>query len=276
MNQNPPKRTADDAGLPLGSGRRRSHRRRPDLTRQERAMIRILDHHGLSKEVIGKRLECAPSTVYNILKKALPPASHDFGNEYDYVGDEFKAEFPPKRQDVDEKKIKFEDDEVMEEKHLPAIVVRKDSFKMPEPKKSSNTSPRKTTSTPVGGTIVRRRSKRHSVAIPVTPVHQSHPTAGPSRQRPILIDLEKEASDEDDVQEDFESPVVRFLSGLDHDLSSVHGALKKQDLGTTTKLFAIAGWPEEELHKMFKEALPEITIAQRFILVKGLKKHAAT
>lgn len=82
--------------------------------------------------------------------------------------------------------------------------------------------------------------------------------------------------DQPEVIEDVDDPpqpVVKFLSSLDHDLTGVFKALEAQDLGTPEKLFAIAGWPEENLHRLFKEALPDITITQRFILVKGLKDH---
>ena len=76
-----------------------------------------------------------------------------------------------------------------------------------------------------------------------------------------------------EIIEDLKTPVLKFLSGLEHDLTVVHGSLEKERLGTADKLFAIAGWSEDELHQLFKEALPEISIPERYILIKGLKKH---
>lgn len=65
--------------------------------------------------------------------------------------------------------------------------------------------------------------------------------------------------------------VFDFLLHLDHDLSGIFDTLNDQDLGTPEKLFAIASWPEETLHRLFREMLPGITITQRFVLVRGLK-----
>lgn len=86
------------------------------------------------------------------------------------------------------------------------------------------------------------------------------------------IDL---VSDEDEPYEDTSTSITDFLSSLAHDLAWVREDLEKQDLGTMEKLLAVADWPEEDLHMMFKEALPGITVPQRFILVKGLKKRQA-
>lgn len=71
-----------------------------------------------------------------------------------------------------------------------------------------------------------------------------------------------------------ENPVKRFLASLDHDLTFIYKTLKKQRLGDKNKLFVLAKFSESELHNIFKEALPDITVAERYILVKGLKKHA--
>jgi hypothetical protein len=77
-----------------------------------------------------------------------------------------------------------------------------------------------------------------------------------------------------EIVEDLERPVAIFLAGLDFDLSFLHGLLKEQDLGTSDKLFAISTWPEEKLHQLFKEALPLIKPAPRFMLVMGLQEYA--
>jgi hypothetical protein len=76
-----------------------------------------------------------------------------------------------------------------------------------------------------------------------------------------------------EIVKDLEEPVKQFLANLDHDLSFVHDALKKQRLGIATKLFPLTNFPDNELHELFKEALPDITVAERYILIKGLKQH---
>jgi hypothetical protein len=83
--------------------------------------------------------------------------------------------------------------------------------------------------------------------------------------------LKKSPSPE--IVEDLETPVALFLAGLNLNLSVLHNALKHQGLGTSETLFAIAGWPEEILHQMLKEALPQITPAQWFMLVIGLQEY---
>jgi hypothetical protein len=76
-----------------------------------------------------------------------------------------------------------------------------------------------------------------------------------------------------DIVEDLETPVKRFLATLDHDLTFTHDALKKQRLGTANKLFSLGNFTDSELHELFREALPDITVAERYILIKGLKNR---
>jgi hypothetical protein len=83
--------------------------------------------------------------------------------------------------------------------------------------------------------------------------------------------LERSSSPE--IVEDLEAPVKTFLASLDHDLTFAHDALKKQRLGTANKLFPLANFPDIELHELFKEALPDIMVAERYIPIKGLKKR---
>jgi hypothetical protein len=59
-----------------------------------------------------------------------------------------------------------------------------------------------------------------------------------------------------------------------HDLSFIYETLEKQHLGDKNKLLGLTKFSEPDMHNIFKEALPEITVAERYILVKGLKKHA--
>ncbi|KAG5640695.1 hypothetical protein DXG03_007493, partial [Asterophora parasitica] len=54
-----------------------------------------------------------------------------------------------------------------------------------------------------------------------------------------------------------------------------YDVLVSQDLGTIEKLLALADWPAAELHQLFQEALPRLTVPQRYILIKGMKKYAA-
>ena len=81
-------------------------------------------------------------------------------------------------------------------------------------------------------------------------------------------------SESPEIIEDLEIPVHQFLSNLETDLRFAHAPLKQQRFGTSDKLFSIAGWPEDDLHKLFKEMLPELSIPERFIFVKGLMRHA--
>ncbi|KAF8076959.1 hypothetical protein FPV67DRAFT_440340 [Lyophyllum atratum] len=98
--------------------------------------------------------------------------------------------------------------------------------------------------------------------------------AGSSRHRAIPIEIESSPEPElDEIQPPLPD-LHQFLANLEHDLSDIMDALTEQDLGTHEKLFALASWPEDELHSLFKEALPELTVAQRFMLVKGMKKSA--
>ncbi|KAF8076990.1 hypothetical protein FPV67DRAFT_1473502 [Lyophyllum atratum] len=86
------------------------------------------------------------------------------------------------------------------------------------------------------------------------------------------VDLE--SSPEPELQE-IQPPLPdlhQFLASLEHNLSGIIDVLTEQDLGTSEKLFALATWPEDELHRLFKEAVPQLTVAQRFMLVKGMKK----
>jgi hypothetical protein len=84
----------------------------------------------------------------------------------------------------------------------------------------------------------------------------------------------KTKPDTPEIIEDLETPVRKFLASLDHDLTFVLDTLKDQRLGTSNKLFALAKFSETELHELFREALPNITVAERFILIKGLKTQA--
>ena len=90
-----------------------------------------------------------------------------------------------------------------------------------------------------------------------------------SRTRHNIIDLTRVTPE----RSNNDLAVVEFLSNLEHDLSCLLPALAKQDLASPRKLFALSRWGEEDLHMLFKEALPNISVTQRFILVKGLKKE---
>jgi hypothetical protein len=63
------------------------------------------------------------------------------------------------------------------------------------------------------------------------------------------------------------------LAGLDCDLSCLHEDLKCQDIRTSDKLFTLMHWPEDQLHQMFKEAIPSMMTPQCFILVAGLLEY---
>ncbi|KAG6825187.1 hypothetical protein H0H92_004432 [Tricholoma furcatifolium] len=68
-----------------------------------------------------------------------------------------------------------------------------------------------------------------------------------------------------------------FLKGtpnIDYDLSELHCALEAEGMGTIEQLLSFASWEEEELHTLFKTAIPDINVAQEFTMVRRLKMRA--
>ncbi|KAL1713635.1 hypothetical protein EV715DRAFT_211262 [Schizophyllum commune] len=66
-------------------------------------------------------------------------------------------------------------------------------------------------------------------------------------------------------------PAFAFLASLAHDLSGYLATLAKVNLGTLGQLAALSDWDGDELHGLLKEAVPELSVTHRFILVKGVK-----
>ncbi|KAF8055155.1 hypothetical protein FPV67DRAFT_1680714 [Lyophyllum atratum] len=100
----------------------------------------------------------------------------------------------------------------------------------------------------------------------------THNVAGSYHHHAINIALEASPKPEPDEMQAPHLDLHRFLANLEHDMSGIMEALIGQDLGTSEKLFALAEWPEDDLHRLFKEAVPQLTVAQRFMLVRGMKK----
>ncbi|KAG5636577.1 hypothetical protein H0H81_007585 [Sphagnurus paluster] len=107
----------------------------------------------------------------------------------------------------------------------------------------------------------------------------SLPIAGSSKRYPVL--LENNIESDKNMTEFVTAPsatqrlptVSKFLADLEHDLSDAYELLRSEGFGTRDRLFVFAKWNEKDLHALFKEALPRLTVPQRFILVKGLKKY---
>ncbi|KAF9463658.1 hypothetical protein BDZ94DRAFT_1321611 [Collybia nuda] len=213
-------------------------------TRKDRAIIRILIKHGLSCFSVAQRVGFSQKTVGNVLKKRIGGfVNDDESQDYKFVKESFITKYPPlppanssaqctKRG----KKPKFD-------------VVDADTGGPPL---------KQTTDTSVSQSL----SISHPQLQDVT--QKSHSKG--SKDNPIEVD-----STPPEGAENMNQSIMDFLLNLDHDLSSIYHALKSQDLGTLEKLFAIAVWPEETLHQLFKEALPLTSITQRLILVKGMK-----
>ncbi|KAG6916454.1 hypothetical protein DXG01_006721 [Tephrocybe rancida] len=96
----------------------------------------------------------------------------------------------------------------------------------------------------------------------------------------LQADTEGEDSKEDFIELDTPEPSLKvlpeldvFLQSLEHDLSEFRDLLEAQGLGSTEKLFAFVSWSEEQLHVMFEETFPQLTVPQRFMLVNGLKMY---
>ncbi|KAF8076979.1 hypothetical protein FPV67DRAFT_1649663 [Lyophyllum atratum] len=271
------------------------------LTREERSKIRILAAYGIPGSDISRMLERSLSVVYNILSGNS--GSSDEGDDYDFVSEEFATQYAPlmtgtKARSVpsastsrsttgsveDSKEHIVQRDGTEKKLLLATIAVTMTgttSASAPADASSVSTSriPRKgpyTRQSLSSGVRDNSRSRRYMHSFPYQQ-KQTRPyalrAAGSSRHL-LVPKLDLESSPEPEVDE-IRSPLPdlpQFLANLEHDISGIMDALTEQDLGTHAKLFALASWPEDELHSLFKEALPQLTVAQRFILVKGMRK----
>ncbi|KAG5339794.1 hypothetical protein C0989_003539 [Termitomyces sp. Mn162] len=204
------------------------------LTREERAMIRIMYNRGMNADHIAQRLSTTHTSVTNVIRTIT--GRNDKGNEWDEVNTDFIKEFPPT--DVRSSPTLRTDDEA-HSAMLPPF-----GSPTPEPSVTYTETVRiglllRYFMTFISSTMQQRTSSRANMERVTMPP-----------------DLET------------------FLSNLEHDMSELIGDLEAQGLETIEHLLAFAPWPEERLHELFKATLPDITVPQRFMLVHGLKKYA--
>lgn len=232
--------------------------RRARLTREERSEMRILSAHGLSGLQISQQLKRSSTAVYRVLSGQI--GDGDCGNDYDFVSKEFKEQYAPlkklskrlKRDDDGMQSLSTSGGKQMEQRSSVSTSASRSMVKLPS-----------SSSKEVDG------SKYSS-----GPDYTARPVASSSRQRTDSeIDLDADIKPDNEKKPNVMPTIDEFLRNLDHDLSIIKGALEEQDLGTIEKLLAIAHWPDTELHGLVKEALPMLTVAQRYMLVKGMKKY---
>ncbi|KAF8076977.1 hypothetical protein FPV67DRAFT_1473427 [Lyophyllum atratum] len=234
-------------------------RRRPGyrLSRKERSMIRILQSYDVPRADIAKRIPCSPGTVTNVVDSVGVTTASDGGNDWDFVDDAFRKAYPPLK--LEDSKGRTVQPDGSEQRSLlgTTVVIQRGTTSTSGQAGGSSASTSRTTPS----SSLAKRTRFHGLR-----------SGGSSRNRAIIIDIESTPEPELEENQPPIPSLHQFLSSLEHDLSDIIDVLTEQDLGTHEKLFALATWPEDELHRLFKEALPQLTVAQRFMLVKGMKK----
>ena len=66
-----------------------------------------------------------------------------------------------------------------------------------------------------------------------------------------------------------------FLRDLDHDLSARAQLLAERGIANFEDVLALRSWPVGILHEMLKDVAPELTVVERFVLVRGVKHLTA-
>ncbi|KNZ72601.1 hypothetical protein J132_02603 [Termitomyces sp. J132] len=230
------------------------------LTREERAMIRIMYNRGMNADHIAQRLSTTHTSVTNVIRTIT--GRNDKGNEWDEVNTDFIKEFPPT--DV-------------KESNIPEIQMPRPVMSIPEPKPvaTKRTWPLPTSARPSAWCPPHKRSsptlrtddEAHSAMLP--------PFGSPTPEPSVTYTETQRTSSRANMERVTMPPDLEtFLSNLEHDMSELIGDLEAQGLETIEHLLAFAPWPEERLHELFKATLPDITVPQRFMLVHGLKKYA--
>ncbi|KAF9463655.1 hypothetical protein BDZ94DRAFT_1258239 [Collybia nuda] len=256
----------DDQELPatkVGTKPSRAGRRgRPSLTRAERAKVRILDQHGVPRSIIATMLDRSTQTIVNTLRGRTKSYNHDEDDDYDHVDAAFTKQFPQ----LSAPHVKTQ---AGNRSYSREVIKRSDSVSLDRALRPiPQTFPKRTG---------RLNRKLRTVSVnnqPTTSMRPENTQSISTLDRPSEP-VDPASNDDSGSLNDASGPgaVTEFLSCLAHDIAWVQKDLEKQDLGSMDKLLAIADWPEEDLHMMFREALPDITVPQRFILVKGLKKR---
>ncbi|KAG6836044.1 hypothetical protein H0H93_011969 [Arthromyces matolae] len=212
---------------------------RSSVSREARAMIRIMFKRGVKAAVIAQRVSVATRTVYRVLSGAS--GGNDDENDWDHVSSAFAQEFPPPQVDSESST----DDETS-----PTPSPR------PETRLLSFPSPPAIVQGFVPPEVSENERSIDSHAI--------NTLRAATPNLPITSRYKHEPKSED---------LRSFLKGLEHDLSYLVDILEAQGITSLSHLLAFAPWPERRLHQMFTD-IPQITVPQRFILVHGLKNFA--
>ena len=61
------------------------------------------------------------------------------------------------------------------------------------------------------------------------------------------------------------------MANLDFDLSAYHPALFACDLGRAQDVVSLRGWQAERLHLALEKAVPQLSVAERTALARGIK-----
>ncbi|KAG5650181.1 hypothetical protein H0H81_000403 [Sphagnurus paluster] len=252
--------------------------RRKDLTRKERAMGRILAAHGVRQRAIARQLDCTRGQV-----KLLHNETEDDSDEdWEHVDEAFRKKYLPLARN--EEASEASESEIGESTRIPSVTSRR-TAPTKKPQKKASIVYRESTSSPT----LNAANNNKNQTIPPPSLEKSRvkdwvqrhqasalPVAGPSTQRQSTTSIEVDSKSEIDLLESAPKfpTLAHFLAcELEHDLTALYEDLEAQDLGTSAKLLAFAGWAEKDLHEMLKEALPYATAAQRFMLVKGVKRY---
>ncbi|KAG6907988.1 hypothetical protein DXG01_006644 [Tephrocybe rancida] len=244
--------------------------RRTYISKKECAMIRILSKYGISRGAIGARnIGVSVTTVGKVLNNAnarqnmsdwnevdefkdYPPASVPFSSPPSFSPHGSDNSFDVPATAPTSSEGSFEHTVAIMLSFIKLLGIKEDIMRF----------------TSGASTIILVREQSTSSYQPTLPfIVDSKPQACRNK---------KERSEEEMVV-DVEHPLpdlATFLEGLEHDLDELLDTLQEQDLRTNEELFAFSHWPEERLHKMLKETLPQITVLQRFMLIHGMKAYA--
>ncbi|GLB44334.1 hypothetical protein LshimejAT787_1602640 [Lyophyllum shimeji] len=272
MRDSPTKKKLVNARL-LSPVARRTYTR---VTRELRSMVRILHKYGQHQAAIARRFQIDKEVIARILKGKTKAAARDTGDDWQFVDDEFRKQYPPLETEAAKQQTARPQTSAKENLGTgmlvrtvsvrPATNARRMTLRDTDASRSRG---RGETNIPTSMRSEPQQQEKNQTRHDA-PLQRDRS----SRNRAILIDMRNTSQPEIRLLPP-QSPNLReFLATLEHDLTGMIDALVRQDLGSSEKLFALAQWPSEELHKLFKEAIPDLTVAQRFMLVRGLKKSA--
>jgi len=246
--------------------------KRANLTRIERAEIRILTAYGCSPKQISEYIKCSETTVGNANTNLIYAIPDDIDEDYDHVDDSFRSKFPPigrylERQDEEERprRVQSRADRArrFSSASLSGSTPKSVSPPIVDPIQSPSTPAR--VQPPVKPPLPRRKP-------PVPPVSLRIPPR-PPLPLSTVVDPNPPAPSKAII--DLSDPVLQFLSSLPHDLSSFYPDFKEQSLGTAKELFVFGEWEIVSLVSMLKDTFPKMKMPDIHILARGLKNHKA-